>query len=94
MGLYFVGERDEADEWFAEAAALAPVSAQWLAGTSSLAYRSLIAAERGCGEEQRALAESAAQFGRSTARRTPSARSRWRWGHRWRRLAATQRPYH
>ena len=63
MGLYFKGERDEADEWFAESAALAPASAQWLSGTSSLAYRSLIAGERGRVEEQRVLAETAAQFG-------------------------------
>ena len=64
VGLYFEGERDEADEWFAESAALAPASAQWLSGTSSLAYRSLIAGERGRADEQRTLAESAAQFGR------------------------------
>ena len=64
MGLYFEGERDEADEWFAESAALAPASAQWLSGTSSLAFRSLIAGERGRVEEQRILAETAAQFGR------------------------------
>ncbi len=65
MGLYFVGERDEADEWFAESAALAPASAQWLSGTSSLAFRSLIAGERGHVENQRILAETAAQFGRA-----------------------------
>ena len=64
VGLYFEGERDEADEWFAESAALAPASAQWLSGTSSLAYRSLIAGERGRVDEQRILAETAAQFGR------------------------------
>jgi LuxR family transcriptional regulator, maltose regulon positive regulatory protein len=64
VGLYFEGERDEADEWLAEAAALAPANAQWLSGTSSLAYRSLIAGERGRVDEQRTLAESAAQFGR------------------------------
>ena len=58
MGLYFKGERDESDEWFAEAVALAPASAQWLAGTSSLAFRSLIAGERGCVDEQCTLAES------------------------------------
>ncbi len=63
MGLYFKGERDEADEWFAEAAATAPASNQWLAGTSSLAYRSLIAGENGRADEQRILAEAAAQFG-------------------------------
>ena len=64
VGLYFEGERDEADGWFAEAAALASANAQWLAGTSSLAYRSLIAGELGRVDEQRSLAESAAQFGR------------------------------
>ena len=64
VGLYFNGERDEADEWFSEAAALAPARAQWLAGTSSLAYRSLIAGEQGRHHEQRILAESAVQFGR------------------------------
>ena len=64
VGLYFKGERDEADKWFAESAALAPASAQWLSGTSSLAYRSLIAGERGRADEQRILAETAAQFGR------------------------------
>ena len=64
LGLYFVGETDEADEWFAESAVLAPASAQWLCGTSSLAYRSLIAGERGRRDEQRILAESASEFGR------------------------------
>ena len=64
VALYFEGERDEADEWFEESAALAPACAQWLSGTSSLAYRSLIAGERGRADEQRILAEMAAQFGR------------------------------
>ena len=64
VGLYFEGEPDEAEEWFAEAAELAPASSQWLAGTSSLAYRSLIAGEHGKADEQRILAEAAAQFGR------------------------------
>ncbi len=63
VALYFEGERDEADEWFAESAALAPASAQWLSGTSSLAYRSLIAGEQGRADEQRTLAERAAKFG-------------------------------
>ena len=62
MGLYFRGEPDEADRWFAESAALAPASAQWLAGEASLAYRSLIAGERGRLDEQRVLAETAAEF--------------------------------
>ena len=61
-GLYFRGEPDEADRWFAESAALAPASAQWLAGEASLAYRSWIAGERGRLDEQRMLAETAAGF--------------------------------
>ncbi len=64
VGLYFEGQRDEADDWFAESAALAPASAQWLSGTSSLAYRSLIAGERDRTDEQRILAEASAQFGK------------------------------
>ena len=64
MGLYFGGRHDEADLWFAESAGLAPASAQWLAGGSSLAFRSLIAGERGRIEEQRMLAETATEFGR------------------------------
>ena len=63
-GLYFRGEPEEADRWFAESAALAPASAQWLAGEASLAYRSRIAGERGRLEEQRVLAETAAEFTR------------------------------
>ena len=61
-GLYFRGEPDEADRWFAESAALAPASAHWLAVESSLVYRSLIAGERGRLDEQRVLAETAAEF--------------------------------
>ena len=61
-GLYFRGEPDEADGWFAESAALAPASAQWLAGEASLAYRSWIAGEQGRLDEQRVLAETAAEF--------------------------------
>ncbi len=62
MGLYFRGEPGEADRWFAESAALAPASAQWPAGASSLAYRSLIAGELGRLEDQRMLAEGAADL--------------------------------
>ena len=64
MGLYFRGKPEEADRWFAESAALAPASAQWLAGEASLAYRSWIAGERGRLDEQRLLAEAAAEFTR------------------------------
>ena len=59
LGLYFRGECGEADRWFAESAGLAPASGHWLVGVSSLAYRSLIAGERGRLEEQRLLAEQA-----------------------------------
>ena len=59
MGLYYRGEPGQADRWFAESAALAPASAQWPAGASSLAYRSLIAGQLDRLEEQRMLAEQA-----------------------------------
>jgi LuxR family maltose regulon positive regulatory protein len=62
MGLYFQGEPGEADRWFTESAALAPASAQWSAGASSLGYRSLIAGEESRLEEQRMLAEQAAEL--------------------------------
>ena len=97
MGMYFKGERDDADEWFEEAAALAPESGQWLAGTSSLAYRSQIAGERGRIDEQRTLAEAAARFGRehgtAEAGGHSSARGRGVAGGTWqtRRGAAADR---
>ena len=62
MGLYFRGEPDEADQWFAESAALAPASAQWLAGE---VVAGLPVADRrrpGPPDEQRVLAEAAAEF--------------------------------
>ena len=62
MGLYFRGQPEQADRWFAESVALAPASAQWLAGEASLAYRSWIAGERDRLDEQRVLAETAAEF--------------------------------
>ena len=64
MGGYFGGKPGEADRWFAESAALAAASAQWLAGASSLAYRSLIAGEQGRLDDQRMLAERAAELAR------------------------------
>ena len=63
-GQYFRGEFGEADPWFAESVALAPASGQWMAGASSLAYRSLIAGEQGRLEDQRMLAEQAVEFAR------------------------------
>jgi len=62
IGLYFGGEFGEADRWFAESVAVAPASARCLAIASSLAYRSLIAGERGRLEEQRMLAEQATEL--------------------------------
>jgi LuxR family maltose regulon positive regulatory protein len=62
MGLYWRGEPSEADRWFAESAVLAPTGEKWLAAASSLAYRSLIAGELGRLEEQRMLAEDAAEL--------------------------------
>ena len=64
FGLYFRGELDEADPWFEECIALAPASEQWLAAGSSLAYRSLIAGDRGRLEEQQRFAEEATEMAR------------------------------
>ena len=62
MGLYWRGDVAEADRWLAESAALAPASGQWLAGGSSLAYRSIIAGEQGRLDEQRLLADQATEL--------------------------------
>ena len=62
MGLYWRSDLAEADRWFAESAALAPASGQWLAGGSSLAYRSLIAGGQGRLGEQRLLADQATEL--------------------------------
>ena len=62
MGLYWRGDLAEADRWFAESAALAPASGQWLAGGSSLAYRSLIAGGQGRLGAQRLLADQATEL--------------------------------
>ncbi len=62
LGLYLRGEPDRADRWFAESAALASPSAQWLAGEASLGYRSLIAGDLGHLDDQWLLAGQAAEF--------------------------------
>jgi LuxR family maltose regulon positive regulatory protein len=62
MGLYFNGEPEEADRWFAECADLSPLSEMWIVGASSLAYRSLVAGEQGRLDEQGALAERAVEL--------------------------------
>ena len=63
-GLYCRGELGEADRWFAESAALPQWNAPWPAGPSSLAYRSLIAGDTGRLEDQRLLAQDAAELAR------------------------------
>ena len=62
MGLYWQGDLAGADRWLAGSAVLAPSSGQWLAGGSSLAYRSLIAGAQGRLGEQRLLAERATEL--------------------------------
>jgi len=64
MGLYFRDQPGEGDRWFAECAALAQWNAHWPAGPSSLAYRSLIAGDAGRLEDQRMLAQDAAELAR------------------------------
>jgi ATP/maltotriose-dependent transcriptional regulator MalT len=64
-GLYLSGEIDEADRWFEDSAALALESGQWVTATASLAYRSLIAGDRGHVEEQQTFAEQEAELVRA-----------------------------
>ncbi len=61
VGLYFSDRFDEAEAWFRESVALAPASRQWLVAAASLAYRSLIEAQRQRVDEQVFLAEEAAR---------------------------------
>ena len=77
MGLYWRGDLAEADPWFAESAALAPASGQWLAGGSSLAYRSLIAGEQGRPGTSGCWRNRQRNSRGSAASRKPSARYRW-----------------
>ena len=62
--LYFSGMLEEADPWLEEAAAQAPVAQQWIVAGSALAYRSLVAGERGLIDQQVLLAEQADEIGR------------------------------
>src|SRR5262249_8335494 len=57
MGCYYDGDLEEADRHFAEAVESGSRNEQWLAASSALAYRSLIAGERGEIETQRLLVE-------------------------------------
>ena len=91
MGLYFQGEPDQADRWFAESAALAPANAQWLAGEASLAYRSWIAASGAVLTNSGCWPKRQPNSCGSTAPRRSSARLRWRWEYRSRRAAGPGR---
>jgi len=62
LGSYFVGELVEAERSLKDAYALGLVGRQWLVVGSSLAYRSLTAAESGRLVDQHQLAEQAAAF--------------------------------
>jgi ATP/maltotriose-dependent transcriptional regulator MalT len=61
---YYRGDLDDADREFAEAAGAGPAHERWVVTASALAYRSLIAGNRGQGDEQRLLAEQAATLAR------------------------------
>ena len=65
MGRYFSGQVDDAEGFYAEAAALAVASEHWLVATSSLAYGSLVAGERGHLEDQRRLADEGMELVRA-----------------------------
>jgi len=59
MGCYGTGDLARADRWFEQAAALGAERERWIIVALSLAYRSLIAGERGDLDEQRFLAQEA-----------------------------------
>jgi LuxR family maltose regulon positive regulatory protein len=62
MACYYRGDLEAADRWFEEAIEAGIPSERWLVAASGLAYRSLIAGERGDVEEQRLLADAAAEL--------------------------------
>ncbi len=59
FGSYFHGDFDRAAASFEECSSLAPDNGQWRVAGSALAYRSLIAGDRGLLAEQQSLAEQA-----------------------------------
>jgi LuxR family transcriptional regulator, maltose regulon positive regulatory protein len=59
---YFSGEIEEADRCFAHAAEAAAASRHWTGGASALAYRSIIAGERGRRDEQMLLSDQAVRL--------------------------------
>jgi LuxR family transcriptional regulator, maltose regulon positive regulatory protein len=64
MACYYRGDLDGADRWFDETVDVGRPSERWLVTASGLAYRSLIAGERGQIDEQQLLAEAAAEVAR------------------------------
>jgi LuxR family maltose regulon positive regulatory protein len=64
MGCYNLGDLAGADRWFEEAVGVAADGERWLILSSALAYRSLIAGDRGHDDEQRELAERATHIAR------------------------------
>jgi ATP/maltotriose-dependent transcriptional regulator MalT len=64
IACYYRGELDAADGWFDETSRVAARDERWLMSASALAYRSFIAGERGRHDEQRRLAEDAADVAR------------------------------
>jgi ATP/maltotriose-dependent transcriptional regulator MalT len=65
IGCYYRGDIDAADAWFDEAVQVAARTERWFVSASALAYRSLIADERGRSNEQRRLADEAADVARA-----------------------------
>jgi ATP/maltotriose-dependent transcriptional regulator MalT len=64
MACYYRGDPDEADEWFAKTVEAGVPHERWGLVASALAYKSLIAGERGRLDEQRFIAERAARTAR------------------------------
>jgi LuxR family maltose regulon positive regulatory protein len=61
---YFSGDLDAADRWFEESVEAGLRDERWLVTASALAYRSLIAGEHAWLDEQRRLAQDAADIAR------------------------------
>jgi len=64
MASYYRGDPEGADRWFDETVRTGRPAGRWLVTASGLAYRSVIAGERGELQEQRALADVAAGVAR------------------------------
>jgi LuxR family maltose regulon positive regulatory protein len=64
VACYYRGDPDGADRWFEEAVDVGPPSERWFVTASALAYRSLIAGERGQLDEQQLVAKEGAEVAR------------------------------